>query len=85
MLPGGLGTLEEMFEIWVSAVLAMHRKPIVVLDPDGVFDPLHEQVARLVELGFVHPASLDVVGWVRGVAEAFELIERPERLPRATI
>ncbi|HEX3907329.1 MAG TPA: TIGR00730 family Rossman fold protein [Mycobacteriales bacterium] len=85
VLPGGLGTLEEMLEIWVSAVLSMHRKPIVVLDPDGVFDPLREQIERLVELGFVRRESVDVVGWVRDVPDAFELIERPEQLPRATI
>ena len=38
-LPGGLGTLEELLEIWVSRTLAMHVKPVVVLDPDGVYDP----------------------------------------------
>jgi hypothetical protein len=85
VLPGGLGTLEETIEIWVSAVLSMHSKPIVLLDPDGVFDPLREQVERLVDLGFVRRAATDVVAWVRNVAEAFELIEAPEQMPRATI
>jgi uncharacterized protein (TIGR00730 family) len=85
VLPGGLGTLEEMFEIWVSAVLSMHTKPIVVLDPDGVFDPLREQVERLVELGFVRRAAADVVAWAREVPAAFDLIETPERFARATI
>jgi uncharacterized protein (TIGR00730 family) len=85
VLPGGLGTLEEMIEIWVSAVLSMHSKPIVLLDPDGVFDPLREQVERLVDLGFVRRTAADVVAWVRDVEAAFELIEAPERFPRATI
>jgi uncharacterized protein (TIGR00730 family) len=85
VLPGGLGTLEETFEIWTAAVLSMHSKPIVLLDPDGVFDPLREQVERLVDLGFVRRQAADVVAWVREVPDAFELIERPERLPRATI
>lgn len=85
VLPGGLGTLEETIEIWVSAVLSMHAKPIVVLDPDGVFDPLREQVERLVDLGFVHRRAADVATWVRDVGAAFELIERPEQGPRATI
>jgi uncharacterized protein (TIGR00730 family) len=85
VLPGGLGTLEETFEIWVSAVLSMHTKPIVLLDPDGVFDPLREQVERLVDLGFVRRAAADVVAWVREVDAAFELIEAPELFPRATI
>src|SRR3954462_9282278 len=36
-LPGGLGTLEELLKIWVARILQMHDKPVVVLDPDGVF------------------------------------------------
>ena len=33
-LPGGLGTLEELLEVWVAGTLGMHAKPVVVLDPD---------------------------------------------------
>src|SRR5689334_4790403 len=47
-LPGGLGTLEELFEVWTSSSLGMHAKPVLVLDPDGFYDPLwsylHAQV-----------------------------------------
>lgn len=75
-LPGGLGTLEELLEIWVSRTLAMHGKPLVVLDPDGIFDPLRAQVDLLAERGFVRPAALDAVHWVRDVTDAFDVIER---------
>jgi uncharacterized protein (TIGR00730 family) len=75
-LPGGLGTLEELLEIWVSRTLAMHGKPVVVLDPDGIFDPLRAQVDLLAERGFVRRAALDAVHWVREVADAFDVIER---------
>ena len=34
-LPGGLGTLDELFEVWTTATLDLHHKPIVLLDPDG--------------------------------------------------
>jgi uncharacterized protein (TIGR00730 family) len=74
-LPGGLGTLEELLEIWVSRTLEMHSKPVVVLDPDGVYDPLREQVDALVERGFVRPAARDAVEWVTGVAAAFDRLE----------
>ena len=40
VLPGGLGTLDELFEVWTAARLGMHAKPVVVLDPDGFYDPL---------------------------------------------
>ena len=46
VLPGGIGTLEELLEIWVARVLRMHDRPVVVLDPDGLYDPLREQIRR---------------------------------------
>lgn len=75
-LPGGLGTLEELLEIWVARTLAMHGKPVVVLDPDGVYDPLRAQVDLLVERGFVRPESRDAVTWADDVASAFAALER---------
>ena len=75
-LPGGIGTLEELIEVWVAHSLRMHSKPVVVLDPDGLFDPLREQVNRLVMLHFARPALWDAVFWVRTVGEAFDALER---------
>lgn len=74
-LPGGLGTLEELFEIWVARTLAMHGKPVVVLDTDGVLEPLRTLVDSLVEVGFVRPEARDIVVWARTVDEAFDAIE----------
>jgi hypothetical protein len=74
-LPGGLGTLEELLEIWVSRTLAMHAKPVVVLDPDGVYDGLRTQVDELVTREFVRPAARDTLIWVTDVAAAFDAIE----------
>lgn len=76
VLPGGLGTLEELLEIWVSRSLAMHDKRLVVLDPDGVFAPLREQVRRLGELGFVHDDAATAIEWVTSVGAAFDRLER---------
>jgi uncharacterized protein (TIGR00730 family) len=44
-LPGGLGTLDELFEVWTTATLDLHRKPIVLLDPDGFYDGLMSWLA----------------------------------------
>jgi uncharacterized protein (TIGR00730 family) len=74
-LPGGLGTLEELLEIWVSRTLAMHAKPVVVLDPDGIFEPLRAQVDLLVEGGFVRAGAQAAVTWVRDASEAFDAID----------
>src|SRR3954454_16989302 len=75
-LPGGLGTLEELLEIWVGRILRMHDKPVVVLDPDGVFAPLRQQVDDLVGAGFALASVHDAVSWATTVAEAFDLLER---------
>ena len=83
-LPGGLGTLEELLEIWVSRTLAMHGKPVVVLDPDGVFEPLQAQVDLLVERGFVRAAAQGAVTWVRDVGAAFDAIEADPGTPSLT-
>jgi uncharacterized protein (TIGR00730 family) len=40
ILPGGLGTLEEFFEIWTWGQLGLHRKPYGLLNVAGFFDPL---------------------------------------------
>src|SRR4051794_2262249 len=74
-LPGGLGTLEELLEIWVGRLLRMHDKPVVVLDPDGVFASLRTQVEQLVAMEFARPSVHDAIAWVTNVSDAFEVLE----------
>jgi uncharacterized protein (TIGR00730 family) len=74
-LPGGLGTLEELLEIWVSRTLGVHAKPIVVLDRTDVFAPLRGQVDALVDAGFVRAEGRDVVRWAHSATEALDLVE----------
>jgi uncharacterized protein (TIGR00730 family) len=74
-LPGGLGTLDEIFEIWVSRTLGMHDKPLVVLDPDGVFAMMRAQVDDLVLRGFARPAVRDAIRWATEVGQAFDMLE----------
>jgi len=54
-LPGGLGTLDEWFEIWTWAQLGFHHKPIGLLNFEGFFDPLLAFLDHLVAEGFVRP------------------------------
>jgi hypothetical protein len=56
VLPGGIGTLEEFFEVWTAATLGMHAKPVVVLDPEGFYEPLWAWLRDLSVRGFVRPA-----------------------------
>jgi hypothetical protein len=74
-LPGGLGTLEELFEIWVARTLRMHSKPVVVLDPSGIYAPLRAQVDLLTDRGFVRTSAHDAIVWTTTIADAFAAID----------
>ncbi|MGZ4780089.1 MAG: LOG family protein, partial [Thermoanaerobaculia bacterium] len=52
-LPGGLGTMEEIFEVWTWAQLGMHRKPIAFLDVGGYYQLLVEFLDQAAREGFV--------------------------------
>src|SRR3984885_968407 len=58
-LPGGIGTLEELFEAWTGGYLGMHNKPVVMLDPGGHFDGLRAWLYGLIDSGYVSQAAMD--------------------------
>jgi uncharacterized protein (TIGR00730 family) len=55
-LPGGVGTLEEIFEVWTWELLGLHTKPVGILQVGSFFDPLLAYLDRTVEEGFVSTA-----------------------------
>jgi uncharacterized protein (TIGR00730 family) len=55
-LPGGVGTLEELFETWTWVLLGLHAKPVGLLQVGSFFDPLLSYLDRTVEEGFVSTA-----------------------------
>ncbi|HEV7935137.1 MAG TPA: TIGR00730 family Rossman fold protein [Actinomadura sp.] len=85
VLPGGLGTLEELFEIWTARVLGLHEKPLVILDPFGIYDPLRELMTKLLDQGFARPKLFDAVGWTASVPEAFDLLAKEPARIEATM
>jgi hypothetical protein len=54
-LPGGLGTLEELFEVWTWSYLGFHDKPLGLLSTAGYYDHLTALLDHAVEEGFVDP------------------------------
>jgi hypothetical protein len=60
-LPGGLGTFEELFEIWTWRQLGYHDKPIGLLNLNGYYDPLIQFLASAEKQGFVRQSNLDYV------------------------
>ena len=83
-LPGGIGTLEELTEVWVARVLGLHAKPVVALDVDGLYAPLRAQIDLMLERGFVRPAAVAALTWTTSVGAALDAVEAglaaPERL-----
>ena len=71
-LPGGLGTCEELFEVWTSRYLRMHDKPVVLLDPDGHWDGLVDWVRELRAKGFASDVAVDALTVTRTVDEALD-------------
>lgn len=69
-LPGGIGTLEELFETWTAGYLGMHDKPVVLLDPDGHYEPLLQWLQGLTGSGFVSQRALDRLVVTKTVPEA---------------
>jgi len=76
VLPGGLGTLDELFEVWTTATLGLHAKPIVLVDIEGFYQGLVAWLHGLVEQGFVRAKGLAMVHVVRTVDEALDAVER---------
>jgi uncharacterized protein (TIGR00730 family) len=68
-LPGGVGTLEELFEVFTWRLLGIHDKPVALLDPDGFYDPLVEQLDRIVEQGYLSADKRAALPRVRSVDE----------------
>jgi uncharacterized protein (TIGR00730 family) len=75
VLPGGLGTLDELFEVWTTGVLGIHAKPVVLLDPVGFYGGLLDWLDGLVPLGFVRPEALELLTVVSTVEDALDALE----------
>ncbi|WP_067508140.1 TIGR00730 family Rossman fold protein [Actinoplanes sp. TFC3] len=78
-LPGGLGTLDELFEVWTTATLDLHRKPIVILDPEGFYTGLWEWLNDITQTHFVRTSALAQVAVVTSIDAALDHIEEALR------
>ncbi|MGP1393951.1 MAG: TIGR00730 family Rossman fold protein [Inquilinaceae bacterium] len=67
VLPGGLGTLDETFEILTWKQLALHDKPVVLVDIDGYWRPLTAMIDHMIREGFAQPAHRQLYRLVHGI------------------
>ena len=61
MLPGGIGTYEEFFEVLVGRQISDHTKPIGIVNVDGYFNPLVEMLKHGIEHGFMRDALMTLL------------------------
>ncbi|MBS0343349.1 MAG: TIGR00730 family Rossman fold protein [Proteobacteria bacterium] len=71
-LPGGIGTFEELFEIWTWRQLGYHDKPVGLLNAAGYYDTMLEFLAHSVRDGFMGDWQMDLI---RTGTEPTELLE----------
>ncbi len=75
-LPGGIGTLEELFESWTWAQLGLHAKPCGWLDVDGYFSDLARFLDRATADGFIGGQSRTMLHTSRDPDELLDALER---------
>ena len=74
-LPGGLGTLDELFEVWTTATMRLHTKPVVLLDVDGFYTGLLDWIGGLVAPRFVLPPAIDLLHVADTVGGALDVLD----------
>ena len=84
VLPGGIGTLEEFFEIWTWAQLGMHRKPLGLLNVAGFYDSLLTFLDNLVTENFVRAEHRNMLLVSDSILDLLSRMEShvPPRMPK---
>ena len=72
VLPGGVGTLDELLDAWTTGYLGLHRKPVVMLDPLGHYEGLWIWLCGLADSGYISQPALDRLLLVDKVSAAVE-------------
>lgn len=86
VLPGGIGTFEELFEVWTATQTNAHQKPIVIANLAGYFNDLMDFVESAREKGFIYPGHLErvvVADDVPAVMQALTACSTPGHLPQS--
>jgi len=74
-LPGGIGTLEEIFEVWTWAQLGFHTKPCAFFNIDGFYDKLFEMLENICHKGFMKREYLSKLIKTDNQVELLEAIQ----------
>ncbi len=75
ILPGGLGTLDETFEILTWKQLGLHDKPVVIVDLDGYWKPLVDMIDHMVAENYARPENRDLFRVVASVEDVLPALD----------
>ena len=75
-LPGGIGTFEEFFEIWVGRYLGFHKKPIAMCDPYSDWVPVQEALAHLTKIKMIKDGQSEIIHWSKNIEAILEEFSR---------
>ena len=76
VLPGGLGTLEELFEVVTWKQLGLHTKPIVVVNSAGYWNDLRTMIKGIVAAGYARPQNAELAEFVDEIDDVFPVLAR---------
>ncbi|RMD62362.1 MAG: TIGR00730 family Rossman fold protein [Alphaproteobacteria bacterium] len=74
ILPGGMGTLDETFEIITWKQLGLHDKPIILVNLNGFWDPLLAMIEHQAEGGYIRPQHVGLLRVVARIESVFEAL-----------
>jgi len=74
-LPGGYGTLEELFEVLTWAQIGLHTKPVGILNSRRYFDPLLSVINRAREEGFIYAEHQTLLVWAKQPDSLLDMLE----------
>lgn len=76
VLPGGIGTLDELLTLWVQNDLAQVTKPIIILNIDGFYDPLIALIDRMEEQGFLSEKARQMLAIFSSLEKATAYLQK---------
>ena len=75
VLPGGIGTLDEIFEVMTLKQIGEHKKPIIMYNANGFWNPLKNVIDTLIGEGYVRPEHAKLLTYVDNVDDILPTID----------
>ena len=85
VLPGGLGTLDETFEIMTWRKLKLHNKPIIIFNQNGYWDSLLALIHKTVDEKFALPSDLVLFKTVTTIKDMLSVLDEDQSAPMAIV